>query len=138
MSVLPSHMNVCHVCAWCPRRSEEDIGSSGTGVTSNREHHVVAGLDLELTPMGNLHMALAYSCYTSSEGKSNPSTWTTAVKHLEIKLRSQRETPFSSCLHVHYICTCVWICRGQRSMSGVFLDCSAPSMLRQRVQPRTH
>ena len=35
MSVLLECMSVYHECAWYPRRSEEGIRSSGTGVTDS-------------------------------------------------------------------------------------------------------
>lgn len=33
---FPTYMYVCHVCAWCLRKSE-DIGSPGVGVTDDKE-----------------------------------------------------------------------------------------------------
>jgi hypothetical protein len=34
VSVLPTCMCVCNVHGWYPQRSEEGVGSTGTGVTS--------------------------------------------------------------------------------------------------------
>lgn len=31
--ILPACMYVNHVYAWCPQRSDEGVGSPGTGVT---------------------------------------------------------------------------------------------------------
>lgn len=42
MSVLPACTYVCHVTAYCSRRSEEGTGSLGTGVTDGVSHHVGA------------------------------------------------------------------------------------------------
>jgi hypothetical protein len=42
MDVLPAHMYVHHVHAWCLLRSEEDTGLSGT-VELEVSHHVGAG-----------------------------------------------------------------------------------------------
>ena len=36
-------MSVYHVCAWCPRRSEEGAGSSGIGAMMAIRHHVDTG-----------------------------------------------------------------------------------------------
>lgn len=33
MNALLADMSVHHICAWFPRRSEEGVGSPGTGVT---------------------------------------------------------------------------------------------------------
>jgi hypothetical protein len=37
LSVLPACMYVYYVCAWCPQRSEESIGSPGTGIIDGWE-----------------------------------------------------------------------------------------------------
>lgn len=37
MGILPAHMAVYHLCAWCPQRLEEGIGFPGTGVLDGRE-----------------------------------------------------------------------------------------------------
>ena len=36
MDVLPACLSVYHLCAWCPQRPEEDIGSLGFEVVSCR------------------------------------------------------------------------------------------------------
>lgn len=43
MCVLPVYMYVRHVCACCPWRSEEGIGSPRTGVSTVVNHQVGAG-----------------------------------------------------------------------------------------------
>lgn len=35
MTALPTYVSVDHMCAWCPQRSEESVGSPGTGVMSS-------------------------------------------------------------------------------------------------------
>lgn len=37
MSILPACSSMYHVCAWCPRKPEEDFGYSGTRVTDRCE-----------------------------------------------------------------------------------------------------
>lgn len=37
MVVLPMYMSVCHMCALCFQRSEDNIGSLGTGATGGHE-----------------------------------------------------------------------------------------------------
>lgn len=32
MTAFPTYVSVDHMCAWCPQRSEESVGSPGTGV----------------------------------------------------------------------------------------------------------
>ena len=42
MSVLPTHISVYHMCAWCPWRSEKGVESLGTGAKRAVSHHVDA------------------------------------------------------------------------------------------------
>lgn len=35
MCILPACTSVCHMCAWCPRRPKEFIGSPGTIITDD-------------------------------------------------------------------------------------------------------
>lgn len=37
MTALPTYVSVHHMCAWCPQRSEESVGSPETGVMDNYE-----------------------------------------------------------------------------------------------------
>lgn len=43
MGILPAHMAVYHLCAWCPQRLEEGTRSLEAGVSDDCEHHVGAG-----------------------------------------------------------------------------------------------
>lgn len=68
LSVLPKCLSADHVYAWCPWKSEEDIGPSGTGIRKLISQHVDAEnwtrVPLEEQPALNPWVGAPFSqCY---------------------------------------------------------------------------
>lgn len=85
ISALPACIYVCHVCVWCPQRSEGGIRSLGTEISDvckppcgcwvlnlgPVEERVVLTLESSLQPHSNLHSnPLNVAFYLGSENRT--------------------------------------------------------------------
>lgn len=95
---LSARMYVRPVCAWCPGRSEEGVGSSETNLGSLQVQQVLLAAEPSLQPQG----ALCTSCYVESGGTQGNSVMFGKVR-LYHWLMKFLEIP-DSCVDMYAVC----------------------------------